>query len=95
MKSLQDTESIKNNASNTSEVSESELISSKELIATSFAIPLSRAFVVNNEIDIDQLLPGKVRYVSDGAVADNSDDAESFDNAFGDPFEDIAAEGSL
>ena len=44
---------------------ERDLVSSKELLAASFAIPLTRAFIEANDIEVDQLLSGRVRYLAD------------------------------
>lgn len=40
-------------------------VTSKELLAASFAIPLSRAFIEKNDIEVGELLTGKVRLLSD------------------------------
>ncbi len=46
-------------------INEDEIVTSKELLAASFAIPLSRVFVESNDINISQLLDGRVRFLSD------------------------------
>jgi len=56
---------------------DSNSVTSKDLLAASFAIPLSRAFIELNEVDVNQLLDGRVRYLSDDVtvkVADYVDD---------------------